>query len=58
MLLLDGFEKYIEENELFTHDDKILLTVSARAKDRRLLTLKLPSREQDAVIFNESPNHS
>ena len=28
MNLLDSFQRYIDENDLATHDDKILLTVS------------------------------
>lgn len=39
MLLLDGFEKYIEENELFTHDDKILLTVSGGVDSMVMMSL-------------------
>ena len=39
MLLLDGFEKYIEENELFTHDDKILLTVSGGVDSMVMMAL-------------------
>ena len=39
MLLLDGFEKYIEENKLFTHDDKILLTVSGGVDSMVMMAL-------------------
>lgn len=39
MLLLDGFEKYIEENELFSHDDKILLTVSGGVDSMVMMSL-------------------
>ena len=39
MLLLDGFEKYIEENELFTHDDKILLAVSGGVDSMVMMAL-------------------
>ena len=39
MLLLDGFERYIEENELFTHDDKILLTVSGGVDSMVMMAL-------------------
>ena len=39
MLLLDGFEKYIEENELFTHNDKILLTVSGGVDSMVMMAL-------------------
>ena len=28
MNLLDSFQRYIDENDLATHDDRILLTVS------------------------------
>ena len=39
MLLLDGFEKYIEENELFSQDDKILLTVSGGVDSMVMMSL-------------------
>lgn len=39
MLLLDGFEKYIEENELFSHYDKILLTVSGGVDSMVMMSL-------------------
>lgn len=39
MLLLDGFEKYIEENELFSHDDRILLTVSGGVDSMVMMSL-------------------
>ena len=39
MLLLDGFEKYVEENELFTHDDKLLLTVSGGVDSMVMMAL-------------------
>ncbi len=39
MLLLDGFEKYIEENEFFSHDDKILLTVSGGVDSMVMMSL-------------------
>ena len=39
MLLLDGFEKYIEENELFSHDDKLLLTVSGGVDSMVMMAL-------------------
>lgn len=39
MLLLDGFERYIEENELFTHDDKVLLTVSGGVDSMVMMAL-------------------
>ena len=39
MFLLDGFEKYIEENELFTHDDKILLAVSGGVDSMVMMAL-------------------
>ena len=39
MLLLDGFEKYIEENELFSHDDRLLLTVSGGVDSMVMMSL-------------------
>lgn len=39
MLLLDGFERYIEENELFTHDDRLLLTVSGGVDSMVMMSL-------------------
>lgn len=39
MLLLDGFERYIEENKLFTHDDKLLLTVSGGVDSMVMMSL-------------------
>lgn len=39
MLLLEEFEKYIIENELFTHDDKVLLTVSGGVDSMVLMSL-------------------
>lgn len=39
MLLLDAFEKYIEENELFSHDDKLLLTVSGGVDSMVMMSL-------------------
>lgn len=39
MLLLDGFERYIEENELFTHDDKLLLAVSGGVDSMVMMAL-------------------
>ena len=37
--LLDEFEKYVADNELFTHDDKILLTVSGGVDSMVLMSL-------------------
>lgn len=39
MLLLEEFEKYIEENKLFTHDDKLLLTVSGGVDSMVMMSL-------------------
>ena len=39
MFLLDGFEKYIEENELFTHNDKLLLAVSGGVDSMVMMAL-------------------
>lgn len=39
MLLLEEFEKYVGENELFTHDDKILLTVSGGVDSMVMMAL-------------------
>lgn len=39
VFLLDEFEKYVAENELFTHDDKILLTVSGGVDSMVLMSL-------------------
>lgn len=39
MLLLEEFEKYIAENELFTHDDKLLLTVSGGVDSMVMMAL-------------------
>lgn len=39
LYLLDEFEKYVAENELFTHDDKILLTVSGGVDSMVLMSL-------------------
>lgn len=39
MFLLDGFEKYIEENELFTHNDKLLLAVSGGVDSMVMMSL-------------------
>ena len=39
MLLLEEFEKYISENKLFTHDDKLLLTVSGGVDSMVMMSL-------------------
>ena len=39
MLLLEGFENYIRDNELFTHDDKVLLTVSGGVDSMVMMSL-------------------
>ncbi len=39
MLLLEEFEKYIEENKLFTHNDKLLLTVSGGVDSMVMMSL-------------------
>lgn len=39
LFLLDEFEKYVAENELFTHDDKVLLTVSGGVDSMVLMSL-------------------
>lgn len=39
MLLLEEFEKYVAANELFTHDDKILLTVSGGVDSMVMMSL-------------------
>jgi tRNA(Ile)-lysidine synthase len=39
MFLLDGFEKYIEENELFSHQDKLLLAVSGGVDSMVMMSL-------------------
>lgn len=39
MLLLEEFENYISENELFTHDDKLLLTVSGGVDSMVMMSL-------------------
>ncbi|MBR2367346.1 MAG: tRNA lysidine(34) synthetase TilS [Alistipes sp.] len=39
MYLLEEFEKYIEENELFSHNDKILLTVSGGVDSMVMMAL-------------------
>ena len=37
--MLDEFEKYVADNELFTHDDKVLLTVSGGVDSMVLMSL-------------------
>ena len=37
--MLDGFEKYIEENELFSHNDKLLLAVSGGVDSMVMMAL-------------------
>ena len=39
MFLLDEFEKYITDNELFSHEDKLLLTVSGGVDSLVMLSL-------------------
>lgn len=39
MLLLEEFEKYVAANELFSHDDKILLTVSGGVDSMVMMAL-------------------
>jgi len=39
MLLLEEFEKYVAQNELFGHDDKILLTVSGVVDSMVMMSL-------------------
>ena len=39
MFLLEEFDKYIAENQLFTHDDKVLLTVSGGVDSMVLMSL-------------------
>ena len=39
MLLLEEFEKYISENKLFTHEDKLLLTVSGGVDSMVMMSL-------------------
>lgn len=39
MFLLEEFENYINENELFTHDDKVLLTVSGGVDSMVMMSL-------------------
>ena len=39
MTLSDGFSRYVRENGLFTHDDRILLTVSGGVDSMVMLTL-------------------
>lgn len=39
MYLLDEFEKYITDNELFTHEDKVLLAVSGGVDSMVMLSL-------------------
>ena len=39
MNLLDSFQRYIDENDLATHDDKILLTVSGGVDSMVMLSL-------------------
>ncbi|MBO7307844.1 MAG: tRNA lysidine(34) synthetase TilS [Alistipes sp.] len=39
VFLLDEFEKYVAENELFTHNDKLLLTVSGGVDSMVLMSL-------------------
>ena len=39
MLLLEEFEKYISENKLFTHEDKLLLTVSGGVDSMVMMAL-------------------
>lgn len=39
MFLLDEFEKYVAENELFSHDDKLLLTVSGGVDSMVMMSL-------------------
>lgn len=39
LYLLDEFEKYVADNELFTHDDKVLLTVSGGVDSMVLMSL-------------------
>lgn len=39
MFLLDAFEKHIEENKLFTHEDKVLLTVSGGVDSMVMMSL-------------------
>ena len=37
MNLLDSFQRYIDENDLATHDDRILLTVSGGENIEKVL---------------------
>ena len=39
MLLLEEFEKYVAQNELFGHDDKILLTISGGVDSMVMMSL-------------------
>uniref|UniRef100_UPI00307A0D87 ATP-binding protein n=1 Tax=Alistipes shahii TaxID=328814 RepID=UPI00307A0D87 len=39
MNLLDSFQRYIDENDLATHDDRILLTVSGGVDSMVMLSL-------------------
>lgn len=49
MLLLEEFEKYIEENKLFTHDDKLLLTVSGGVDSMVMMSLTAAAGYQFGV---------
>lgn len=39
MTLIEAFQRYIDENDLFTHDDRILLTVSGGVDSMVMLSL-------------------
>lgn len=49
MLLLEEFEKYIEENKLFTHDDRLLLTVSGGVDSMVMMSLTAAAGYQFGV---------
>ena len=53
MLLLEEFEKYVAQNELFGHDDKILLTVSGGVDSMVMMSLFAASGYRYGVeLFN------
>lgn len=50
MLLLEEFEKYIAENELFSHDDKLLLTVSGGVDSMVMMALTAAAGYRFGVV--------
>lgn len=49
MYLLEEFEKYVSENELFSHNDKVLLAVSGGVDSMVLMSLTAAAGYQFGV---------